>query len=90
MHDHRQIHSGVARGPTLLHAGDAEQEQEIRGSARDALEGKNPRTRDLMRRIWPHALGVAVMAADLYHTFNEHDRAAAAYVAGLESERRCY
>ena len=42
-------------------------------AARDALEGKHPRVRELMRRIWPHALGVAVMAADLCHTFNEHD-----------------
>jgi HD-like signal output (HDOD) protein len=52
-------------------------------AAHDALEGKHPRVRDLMRRIWPHALGVAVMAADLCHTFNEHELAAHAYVTGL-------
>jgi len=52
-------------------------------AAHDALEGKHPRVRELMRRIWPHALGVAVMAADLCHTLNEHDAAAPAYVTGL-------
>jgi serine/threonine protein kinase/HD-like signal output (HDOD) protein len=53
-------------------------------AAHDALEeGKHPRVRELMRRIWPHALGVAVMAADLCHTLNEHERAATAYVTGL-------
>jgi|GEM_PF-402724 len=52
-------------------------------AAHDALQGKDPRVRELMRRIWPHALGVAVMAADLSHTLNEHDQAAAAYVTGL-------
>jgi HD-like signal output (HDOD) protein len=49
----------------------------------DALEGKHTRIRELMRRIWPHALGVAVMAADLCHTLNEHDLASHAYVTGL-------
>jgi len=52
-------------------------------AAHDALEGKQPRVRELMRRIWPHALGVAVMAADLCHTLNEHEAAAPAYVTGL-------
>jgi len=52
-------------------------------AAHDALEGKQQRVRELMRRIWPHALGVAVMAADLCHTLNEHDTAAPAYVTGL-------
>ena len=52
-------------------------------AAHDALEGKHPRVRELMRRIWPHALGVAVMAADLCHTLNEHDWAPYAYVTGL-------
>jgi len=52
-------------------------------AARDSMEGKTQRVRELMRRIWPHALGVAVMAADLCHTLNEHDTAAPAYVTGL-------
>jgi HD-like signal output (HDOD) protein len=37
-------------------------------ATREALEGKHGRVRDLMRRIWPHALGVATMTQDLAQT----------------------
>lgn len=53
-------------------------------AARDVLEGRHPRVKELMRRIWPHALGVAVMAADLCNTvIGDGEKAARAYVTGL-------
>ncbi|HEY4186967.1 MAG TPA: protein kinase [Polyangia bacterium] len=53
-------------------------------AAREALEGRHPRVKELMRRIWPHALGVAVMAADLCSTvIGDGEKAGRAYVTGL-------
>jgi HD-like signal output (HDOD) protein len=60
----------------------------IEFAAREALEGDQPRIRDLMRRIWPHALGTAVMAADLRQRLGKRDAGdavAQAYLAGLMS-----
>ena len=36
-----------------------------------------------MRRIWPHALGVAVMTSDLCATFGQGNESANGYFAGL-------
>jgi serine/threonine protein kinase/HD-like signal output (HDOD) protein len=52
-------------------------------AARDALEGRHPRVKELMRRIWPHALGVAVMASDLCHTLGEPEKATHGHLVGL-------
>ena len=51
-------------------------------AAREALEGRQGRIRELMRRIWPHALGVAMMTQDLSETLGAADPADA-YLAGL-------
>jgi len=49
----------------------------------EALDGQQPRIRDLMRRIWPHALGTAVMSTDVCQTLGHPSEPADAYLAGL-------
>jgi len=51
-------------------------------ATREALEGKQGRVRDLMRRIWPHALGVATMTQDLGQTLGA-GHPSDGYLAGL-------
>jgi serine/threonine protein kinase len=55
-------------------------------AAHDALEGRHPRVKEAMRRIWPHALGVAVMTCDLCQTLGRGDDAPRGYLAGLLSQ----
>ena len=52
-------------------------------AAHETLEGRAPRVKDQMRRIWPHALGVAVMTSDLCATFGQGNESANGYFAGL-------
>ncbi|MES1204540.1 MAG: protein kinase [Pseudomonadota bacterium] len=55
----------------------------IEFAAHDALEGGHPRVKEIMRRVWPHALGTAVMAADLCHAQGRGNEAPNGYLAGL-------
>ena len=55
----------------------------IEFAAREALEGKAPRIKEMMRRIWPHALGTAVMVAELCTTLGMAGKAGNGYLAGL-------
>ena len=55
----------------------------IEFAAREALEGQQPRVREAMRRIWPHALGTATMTAELCQIQGQSGQAADGYLAGL-------
>ena len=55
----------------------------IEFAAREALEGRQTRVKEGMRRIWPHALGTAVMASEICQTQGHGGEAANGYLAGL-------
>jgi HD-like signal output (HDOD) protein len=55
----------------------------IEFAAHEALEGRQPRVKEFMRRIWPHALGVAVMTSELCQSRGHESEAANGYLAGL-------
>ena len=55
----------------------------IEFAAREAVEGKPPRVKDMMRRVWPHALGTAVMASELCLTVGAGAQSTNGYLAGL-------
>jgi len=55
-------------------------------AAHEALEGRSPRIREGMRRIWPHALGTALTAADLCTSLPCAVDAGHAHLAGLLSQ----
>ena len=52
-------------------------------AARDVLEGRHPRVKEAMRRIWPYALGVALMTQEICETIGREDDAANGRLAGL-------
>jgi HD-like signal output (HDOD) protein len=58
----------------------------IEFAAREALEGKHPRVKDAMRRIWPHALGTATLSMDICRAQGQDHQSANAYLAGLLAE----
>ncbi len=58
----------------------------IEFAAREALEGRNPRVREAMRRIWPHALGTAMMTAELCQAQGQGSQGENGYLAGLLAE----
>jgi HD-like signal output (HDOD) protein len=59
----------------------------IEFAAREALEGRQPRIQpriiEAMRRIWPHALGVAVMTSELCQSLGRAADVENGYFAGL-------
>jgi HD-like signal output (HDOD) protein len=57
----------------------------IEFSARETLEGRELRIKDMLRRIWPHAVGAALMAAELCPLVGSPSEPADAYLAGLLS-----
>jgi serine/threonine protein kinase len=57
----------------------------IEFSARETLEGRELRIKDMLRRIWPHAVGSALMAAELCPLVGSPSQSADAYLAGLLS-----
>jgi HD-like signal output (HDOD) protein len=52
-------------------------------AAHEVLEGRQHRVREAMRRVWPHALGTAVMAAELCQIDGQANQAGNGYLAGL-------
>jgi HD-like signal output (HDOD) protein len=57
----------------------------IEFAARETLEGRELRIKDLLRRIWPHAVGTALMAAELAQHLGSPCAPGNAYLAGLLS-----
>ncbi|HEX2659253.1 MAG TPA: protein kinase [Polyangia bacterium] len=55
-------------------------------AAHEALEGRHPRVREGLRRIWPHALGAALTTADLCTCLPCGVDGGSAYLAGLLSQ----
>ncbi|MEO5769168.1 MAG: protein kinase, partial [Polyangia bacterium] len=55
----------------------------IEFAAHDTLEGRQPRVKEAMRRIWPHALGAAVLSSELCLLLGRNNQAANGYLAGL-------
>jgi len=52
-------------------------------AARETLEGHQPRVKEAMRRIWPHALGTATLTAELCQVRGRGSHVDNAYLAGL-------
>jgi HD-like signal output (HDOD) protein len=52
-------------------------------AAHEVLEGRQHRVREAMRRIWPHALGTAMMTAELCQIAGQANQAGNGYLAGL-------
>ncbi len=57
----------------------------IEFAARETLEGRELRIKDLLRRIWPHAVGAGLMAAELAQHLGSPCVPGDAYLAGLLS-----
>jgi HD-like signal output (HDOD) protein len=55
----------------------------IEFATREVLEGRQPRIKEAMRRIWPHALGTATMTAELCQVQGQGGQSANGYLAGL-------
>jgi serine/threonine protein kinase len=55
----------------------------IEFAARESLEGRQPRVKEAMRRVWPHALGTAMMTAEICQAQGHASEAANGYLAGL-------
>jgi HD-like signal output (HDOD) protein len=55
-------------------------------AAHEALEGRHPRIREGLRRIWPHALGTALTTGELCTTLPCTSDSGHAYLAGLLSQ----
>ncbi len=55
----------------------------IEFAARETLEGRQARVKEAMRRVWPHALGTATVAAELCQVQGQSSQGANGYLAGL-------
>jgi HD-like signal output (HDOD) protein len=52
-------------------------------AAREVLEGRHPRVKELSRRSWTHALAVATLMSELCHSLERESEAPNGYLTGL-------
>jgi len=52
-------------------------------AVREILDGRTPRVREAMRRMWPHSLGVAMLSAEICEALGQPQDGHHAHLAGL-------